>query len=84
MDHLNVNTIVPDLCQFFGRAMEVKWKFKPKKFFVGFKMLDFVGHTLSGEGIGTDEAKIQRVVGFQRLEDVSQLRTFLGLAGYYR
>ena len=82
--HPNVDTIVPDLHQLFGRAREAKLKFKLNKIFLGFQRLNFVGHTLSSESIGADEVKIQWVVGFQRPEDISQLPAFLELVGYYR
>ena len=42
----------------------------------------FYGYTLSKDGISTDKTKIAALVNMKDPEDVSQLRSFLGLATY--
>ena len=44
----------------------------------------FLGHVVSGEGIQMDPKKIEVVIDWLRPITVTELRSFLGLAGYYR
>ena len=44
----------------------------------------FLGHTISAEGIRVDPKKIEAVVEWMSPKNVSEVRSFLGLAGYYR
>ena len=43
----------------------------------------FLGHTISSEGISVDPSKVQEVMDWKPLTSVHQIRSFLGLAGYY-
>ena len=44
----------------------------------------FLGHIVSGEGIKVDSKKIEAVLNWEPPKNVPELRSFLGLAGYYR
>jgi hypothetical protein len=44
----------------------------------------FLGHTISSEGISVDPSKVQEVMDWQPPKSAHQIRSFLGLAGYYR
>jgi hypothetical protein len=44
----------------------------------------FLGHSISGDGISVDPSKVQEVMGWKPPTSVHQIRSFLGLAGYYR
>jgi len=44
----------------------------------------FLGHTISSEGISVDSSKVQEVMDWKPPTSVYQIRSFLGLAGYYR
>ena len=44
----------------------------------------FLGHLISREGLSVDPSKIEAVVQWERPKNVSEIRSFLGLAGYYR
>jgi hypothetical protein len=44
----------------------------------------FLGHIISIEGNAVDPSKIQEVLDWKSLRSVTQIRSFLGLAGYYR
>jgi hypothetical protein len=43
----------------------------------------FLGHTISSEGIAVDPSKVQEVMDWKPHTSVYQIRSFLGLAGYY-
>jgi hypothetical protein len=47
------------------------------------KKVPFLGHVLSGEGISVDQTKVQEVLDWKTLTTVHEIRSFLGLAGYY-
>ncbi|KAJ4717071.1 Retrotransposon protein, putative, Ty3-gypsy subclass [Melia azedarach] len=44
----------------------------------------FLGHVVSSEGISVDPSKIEAVVDWPRPTNSGEVRSFLGLAGYYR
>jgi hypothetical protein len=44
----------------------------------------FLGHTISSDGISVDLSKVQEVLDWKPPTSIHQIRSFLGLAGYYR
>jgi ribonuclease HI len=44
----------------------------------------FLGHTISQDGISVDPRKVQEVMDWKPPRSVHQIRSFLGLSGYYR
>ncbi|MCI53229.1 retrotransposon protein, partial [Trifolium medium] len=48
------------------------------------KEISFLGHVISSEGIVVDPAKVNAVLQWGTPESVAEIRSFLGLAGYYR
>jgi hypothetical protein len=48
------------------------------------KEVPFLGHIISAEGIVVDSSKVQEVLDWKSLRSVTQIRSFLRLAGYYR
>ncbi|XP_071718850.1 uncharacterized protein [Rutidosis leptorrhynchoides] len=44
----------------------------------------FLGHVVSAEGIMMDPAKIEAIINWSRPTSVVEVRSFIGLAGYYR
>ena len=48
------------------------------------KQVGFLGHVISGEGIAVDPTKVQSVTMWLAPTSVGEIRSFLGLAGYYR
>jgi hypothetical protein len=44
----------------------------------------FLGHVLSGDGISIDPTKVQEVLDWKAPTTVTEVRSFLGLASYYR
>ena len=49
-----------------------------------FKEVSFLGHIVSTKGIRVDPVKIEAVVNWKPPRNVTEVRSFLGLAGYYR
>ncbi|KAK8594732.1 hypothetical protein V6N13_015651 [Hibiscus sabdariffa] len=48
------------------------------------RKITFLGHVVSAEGIQVDPGKIEAIVSWKQPKNVSEIRSFLGLAGYYR
>ena len=48
------------------------------------KEVVFLGHVISAEGIIVDPRKVEAVLKWERPTNVIEIRSFLGLAGYYR
>ena len=46
--------------------------------------VEFLGHVLSGAGIAVNPSKISAVVDWKTRHNVGEIRSFLGLARYYR
>jgi hypothetical protein len=46
--------------------------------------VSFLGHVISGKGVVVDPEKVKAVVEWTRPTSVFKIRSFLGLAGYYR
>jgi hypothetical protein len=46
--------------------------------------IKFLGHTISQDGISVDPEKVQEVMDWKPPTTMRQIRSFLGLAGYYR
>jgi hypothetical protein len=47
------------------------------------KEVPFLGHIISAEDIAVDPSKVQEVLDWKSLRSVTQIRSFLRLAGYY-
>jgi hypothetical protein len=48
------------------------------------KQVAFLGHIISKGGISMDPSKVQDVLSWNAPTSVGDIRSFLGLAGYYR
>jgi len=48
------------------------------------KEVVFLGHVISVQGILVDPRKVEVVLKWERPTNVTEIRSFLGLAGYYR
>jgi hypothetical protein len=46
--------------------------------------VSFLGHVISSEGITVDPSKVRDILDWEPPKFVHQVRSFLGLAGYYR
>ncbi|XP_057760408.1 uncharacterized mitochondrial protein AtMg00860-like [Arachis stenosperma] len=48
------------------------------------KEVKFLGHVVSKQGIAVDPSKVEAVMNWGRPTSVTEIRSFLGLAGYYQ
>jgi hypothetical protein len=48
------------------------------------KQVHYLGHVISEEGVAIDPHKIKSIMDWPTQKDVSDIRSFMGLAGYYR
>jgi transposase InsO family protein len=73
-----------DLREIFVRVRNAGLKFNlPKCTFAGRELL-YLGHMVTRAGIKPDPALISKMQGFPRPTSKSEVRSFLGLTGYYR
>jgi hypothetical protein len=64
------------------RAHKLYAKFRKCEFWL--EKISFLGHILTAEGVAVDPRKVETVSNWQQPTNVSEIRSFLGLAGYYR
>nr|GEW86781.1 reverse transcriptase [Tanacetum cinerariifolium] len=48
------------------------------------RQMGFLGHIVSADGITMDPVKVEAITKWSRPKTVTEIRSFLGLAGYYR
>ena len=64
------------------REHQLYAKFSKCKFWL--KEVSFLGHILSAKGVAVDPRKVREVLEWKSPTSVIEIRSFLGLAGYYR
>ena len=67
-----------------SRLREHKLYAKFSKCAFWLKEVAFLGHILSAEGIAVDPSKVRDVLNWKQPQTITEIRSFLGLAGYYR
>ena len=72
------------LRQVFERLRKAKLKLAPKKCFLFREEVKYLGHYVSAAGIRVDPKKVSAVKEYPIPKTVTEVRAFLGLAGYYR
>ena len=68
----------------FNRLREFNLKLTPKKCNFLQTTIEFLGHTISSEGISPNNKKIEIIQNHPTPKTKKQLKSFLGLANYYR
>jgi len=72
------------LKKLLDRLRSANLKLKPSKCSLLRAQVSFLGHVVSGEGVATDPEKIKAVEEWPVPTDLHEVRSFLGLASYYR
>ena len=67
-----------------NRLMEVGLKLKPGKCTFAQEQVDYLGHTLSAEGVRRNSAKVAAVRDFPKPRSSKEVKSFLGLVNFYR
>ena len=67
-----------------GRFRDAGLTLKAKKCELMKRKVAFLGHVVNSQGIHCDPAKIEAVMDWETPTTVTQVRSFLGLASYYR
>ena len=73
-----------NLTTVFERFRSVNLKLKPKKCSLFADEVSYLGHIVSSEGVKCDPGKIETVKNWPTPANISAVRSFLGLASYYR
>lgn len=68
----------------FARLRSAKLHLKFKKCNFCLREIEFLGHVVGRDGLRTDPKKIEAVRAMRAPTDLASLRSFLGLASYYR
>jgi hypothetical protein len=68
----------------FQRLRENKLYAKLEKCEFGVTEVDFLGHRITQEGLKMDDHKVKAIMDWEPPKSVPALRSFLGLASYYR
>ena len=79
-----VSTSLSQLAVVFDRLRSANLKLKLRKCVFLQSQAKFLGVDVSAQGIHTSESKIQAIRDWPQPKDVSAVRSFLGLATYYR
>lgn len=75
---------ISELRQVFQRLRTCKLNARPSKCKIAMSSVDFVGHRVGGNRIEPRTALVQTTKEYPRPETKKQIRSFLGLVGYYR
>ncbi|XP_070173431.1 uncharacterized protein [Littorina saxatilis] len=68
----------------FQRLQEASLSARPSKCYLGFKRLEYLGHMVGNGMIQPEEGKMDKIAKMPRPTTKRQIRSFLGLAGFYR
>jgi hypothetical protein len=70
--------------QVFQILQQDQWRVKPSKCAFAKREISYLGYVISERGVTTCPDKIKVVSDWSSPRNVKELRSFLGLAGYYR
>ena len=68
----------------FQRFKESGITLNPKKCKLGLTQIEYVGHTINKDGLHFTREKLDSVLNFPKPKTKKQLKSFIGLANYFR
>jgi hypothetical protein len=67
----------------FGILKDHSLYINEKKTFLCQEVVEYLGHLISTEGVRMDPSKVSVILSWPAPKNVSELRSFLGLSGFY-
>ncbi|GKA88380.1 putative reverse transcriptase domain-containing protein [Tanacetum coccineum] len=77
-----MNRVAPRVSLRIDKEEKLYSKFSKCEFWL--REVQFLGHVINGDGIHVDPSKIEAVKSWEAPRTLSEVRSFLGLGGYYR
>jgi hypothetical protein len=81
---LNLSMHLEHVMKAFEILRQHQFFVKFSKCAFGLQELEYLGHIVTSQGVKVDQNKITAMLNWPRSTNVSELRGFLGLIGYYR
>ena len=66
------------------RLEEANLRLKPQKCFFAQTRIEYLGHTVTSEGVLPNSNKVKAILEYPRPTSIKEARSFLGLVNYYR
>ena len=79
-----ISDLMENLRIVLSRLRDYNLLLKPKKCNFFQTSVDFLGHVISGEGVRCDPMKCDKISAWETPNSLGDVRSFLGLVGYYR
>jgi len=68
----------------FERLDQANFKIQPDKYVFATDQVEYLGHICTHQGIRPDPKKVRAIKEYPIPKTVKDIRSFVGLAGYYR
>ncbi|GBG91038.1 hypothetical protein CBR_g51771 [Chara braunii] len=81
---MTIEEHVAHLDKVFSLLRQHKFKINSEKCEFGPTRVLYLGHEISAEGLKPDDAKVASIRDWPRPQSVTEMRSFLGMTGYYR
>ncbi|RWR99922.1 Pol polyprotein-like protein, partial [Leptotrombidium deliense] len=79
-----VAEVIEKLRLLFAALEDAGLTLKTSKCYIGFDEIDFLGYRLSDKGLQPGLSKVDAIVNFPTPKTPRQVRSFLGLVGYFK
>ena len=80
----DIDSHLNHLQSIFNKLKQANLKLKLSKCSFGVSKVDYLGHEISAEGVRPDPQKVEAIQNIRPPNTVKQVRSFLGLVGFYR
>ncbi len=80
----DLDGFVANLRSVFDRIREHAMRINPTKCVLGVAQVDYLGHVVSGDGVALSDSRRQGIRDIKAPTTPAALKSFLGLAGYFR